>query len=167
MSKQSMKYSILKIHISSVHEGQKEFKCDMCEKCFATNHYLKEHQKLCVYHEVKITLSSDSSKSQFLCSICSKIFARAEKLRTHIKENHVTNKMAACDVCCKEFRSKSRLNHHRRTVHDRETKEPLVFARENDFNPMGYLCTGLSKRIATLMVNSPHMDLQHILTRGC
>ena len=41
------------------------------------------------------------------------------------------------------------------------------FARENDFNPMGYLCTGLSKRIATLMVNSPHMDLQHILTRGC
>ena len=39
--------------------------------------------------------------------------------------------------------------------------------RHNDFNPMGYLCTGLSKRIATLMVNSPHMDLQHILTRGC
>ena len=42
---------------------------------------------------------------------------------------------------------------------ERSERSHWFFARENDFNPMGYLCTGLSKRIATLMVNSTHMDL--------
>ena len=32
---------------------------------------------------------------------------------------------------------------------------------------MGYLTVGWSWRVVILMVNSTHMDLQHILTRGC
>ena len=41
------------------------------------------------------------------------------------------------------------------------------FARENDFNPMGYLDLWNSYRVVTLVVHSAHMDLQYMLTRGC
>ena len=46
---QQTKFS-LKDHISSLHEGKKPFKCDICGSSFSRKHYLKVH---IAYHEKK------------------------------------------------------------------------------------------------------------------
>ena len=33
----------MNIHIRSVHEGKKQFKCEMCDKSFTNKHNLKGH----------------------------------------------------------------------------------------------------------------------------
>ena len=54
--------SKIQTHIAGVHEGRKDFHCDLCEKAFADRSNLKRH--VSSYHEGE----------KFNCEICKKGF---------------------------------------------------------------------------------------------
>ena len=71
----SAKY--LKIHINSVHNGQKDHKCDSCGKTFCYSGHLKTHFSL-VHNKQK----------DHKCDLCGKEFSQAGHLKKHINAIH-------------------------------------------------------------------------------
>ena len=67
----------LKTHISVVHEGKKNYQCDRCEKSFGYVTHLKNH--ISVVHE---------GIKKFACSLCSLKFSSNFNLKQHVKNNH-------------------------------------------------------------------------------
>ena len=64
-------------HINTVHERQKDQKCEFCEESFSMPSTLKNHIK--IIH----ALNKDQS-----CHICSKSFFIKNQLTQHIKRDH-------------------------------------------------------------------------------
>lgn len=74
-----------------------EFKCDICEKTFATSIYLNCHKK--------------RHTQTFKCHLCPKEFKMKSSLRLHLKR-HNNELDYICEVCGKGFILKSYLNEH-------------------------------------------------------
>jgi KRAB domain-containing zinc finger protein len=53
---------MLKVHVASVHEGDKPFNCDICNYCFSKRDKLKRH--IASIHEGKKPLKCD------ICDYC-------------------------------------------------------------------------------------------------
>jgi hypothetical protein len=68
--------SSLQSHIKSVHEGDKPFRCDICQESFSDKGKLNRHVKLA--HEKQI----------YSCSFCEKSYSRKDRLTDHMKKNH-------------------------------------------------------------------------------
>ena len=58
------------MHVATVHEGQKQFKCDICNAKFGHKCNLNKH-----VHE---------GKKQFKCDICNAHFGVKQNLNTHV-----------------------------------------------------------------------------------
>ena len=67
----------LKIHINSVHNGQKDHKCDSCGKVFSKSAILKQH-----------TNAVHNGQKDHKCDLCGKAFSQAGYLKIHIKTIH-------------------------------------------------------------------------------
>ena len=63
----------LKMHIRTVHEGQKRSICDMCNKSFSQSGYLTVHIRR--FHE---------GRKDYRCDSCKKLFTAAYSLKEHI-----------------------------------------------------------------------------------
>ena len=98
----------LKLHIASVHEGQKNHKCHLCESAFVQASQLKTHIKN-VHLKVRSTP----------CDICQKVFARPSDLKAHIKIVHEKIKEHVCQICHKAFGNIWNLEKHNATVHEK------------------------------------------------
>jgi len=79
------------------------FKCDQCEKDFATKVSLQCH------------INRHKSSSQ-KCNQCGKLYTTVDSLRKHIANMH-SEKRVQCDECEKMFSSITRLNFHKKQVH--------------------------------------------------
>ena len=64
-------------HINSVHNGQKDHKCDSCEKSFSSSGYLKKHIN-----------SVHNGQKDHKCDSCGKVFSQAGDLKAHINAVH-------------------------------------------------------------------------------
>ena len=64
-------------HISNVHEGNKPFKCSICNKKFGRKDVLKDH--ISAVHE---------GIKRHQCTICEKAFSRKDKLARHMLQVH-------------------------------------------------------------------------------
>ena len=71
------KPSKLKLHIATVHEGQKSFECSTCQSSFKQNGHLKAHIE-----------SVHEGKKPFHCTICDSSFRRNTHLTRHIASVH-------------------------------------------------------------------------------
>ncbi|NWS43329.1 ZBT11 protein, partial [Probosciger aterrimus] len=91
----------LKMHLA-LHEVQKQFKCDLCEKSFVTKRSLQEH------------MSIHTGESKYLCSICGKSFHRASGLSKHIKKHQPKPEVRGyqCTQCEKSFYEARDLRQH-------------------------------------------------------
>ena len=64
-------------HTKTVHEGQRNYKCESCEKSYVQSGYLKKHIK--TIHE---------GSKDHKCGFCERAFSLASNLKSHIKRIH-------------------------------------------------------------------------------
>jgi len=95
------KNSKLMLHIEYVHEKKSPFKCNVCNKLYASLPMLKKHQ---VMH----------SNVSFVCKLCNFSFRRKEYLFRHARI-HLDTKAFKCDTCQKTFHRLEHLNKHQTT----------------------------------------------------
>ena len=77
----------LKIHINSVHNGQKDHKCVSCGKSFSESGSLKTHIN-----------AVHNGQRDHKCDSCGKSFAQSVVLRRHIFSVHNGQKDYKCDL---------------------------------------------------------------------
>ena len=93
----------LKEHSTSVHEGKKQFKCDICT--FTQKWYLLAN-----------SVSSHEGEKPFKCDICSSSFAR----KSNLKVVHGGKKPFECDTCSDTFPQKDELAVYLASIHERK-----------------------------------------------
>ena len=99
----------LKSHIEGVHEGIKNFTCNICDKSFSLHQSLKAHIKY--YHE--------SNGEENKCDLCNKTFTLPGTLKAHIQEVHQDIKAHQCPYCDdKAFKRSFDLKKHLKKVHE-------------------------------------------------
>ena len=64
-------------HIMTLHEEQRNYKCDSCGKSFTSAHWLKNHVN--ILHE---------GQRNYKCDSCEKSFTQSGSLNNHIKTLH-------------------------------------------------------------------------------
>ena len=77
----------LKIHMQTVHGGNKDYKCESCSKSFSLAHNLKKH--IHTVHE---------RHKDYKCESCGKSFSRAQNLKKHIHTVHERHKDYKCNL---------------------------------------------------------------------
>ncbi|XP_034426787.1 histone-lysine N-methyltransferase PRDM9-like [Hippoglossus hippoglossus] len=85
------KSGFLRRHEQTVHANAKSYRCDRCEKVFATPSKLKQHQKsnTCMkYH---------CTSEPFSCSFCQFSFTVKSYLIKHIKRHHPVEFLSHCE----------------------------------------------------------------------
>ena len=95
-------------HIRMVHEGEKNFKCKICDKSFFTNQLLRRHIN-CVHKKMK----------NFHCEICNRSFSQRSNLKLHTRTIHEGIKDFKCKFCSKEYSRNDKLNEHIQLVHEK------------------------------------------------
>ena len=65
------------LHTVSVHEGDKPFKCNLCDKSFASKTMLNNH-----------IASTHEEKKPYRCDICDKSFKTKSNMKTHYTSVH-------------------------------------------------------------------------------
>ena len=127
-----MVQSNLKRHVEIVHEGIKNYQCQICEQKFSHSGKLQKHVKI-IHEGIK----------DYQCHICDKKFGRSGYLKTHIKVFHEGIKDYQCHICVKKFDQLRRLKKHVKTVHVHEgvdqgmktmEKHALDFSNINGFD---------------------------------
>ncbi|CAB0044739.1 unnamed protein product, partial [Trichogramma brassicae] len=94
-------------HQKTIHEGQKNYVCDKCEKKFGQKGNLLIHQK--AVHE---------GRKDYACDDCGKKFGQKSHLLCHQRTVHEGRKNYACDNCPKQFGRGSDLYRHQKIVHE-------------------------------------------------
>ena len=88
-----------------VHKEGRNFKCDICEKCFKTMEILKVHVRIHGPEEERYTHN---------CEVCGRKFTQKANLDSHMR-THTGDRPFKCDFCTKTFSQKGNLDEHRRT----------------------------------------------------
>ena len=89
----------LRIHIKSVHEGQRNHKCDSCEKDYIHSSDLKKH----------IFGKHNPNKILYKCDICEKSLSSVKSLKLHMSKHIVPQKdpKKSSDVSSENLESES------------------------------------------------------------
>ena len=95
----------LKHHISSVHEGNKPFQCNICLAKFVGVINLKKHSRI------------HAGNKPCQCPLCDASFIRNCYLTRHIEVNHAGEKPFPCLKCEESFTSVRHLKNHTRAIH--------------------------------------------------
>ena len=126
--------SNLKRHLSTVHEGKKDHKCDYCGKEYfekkRLNHHIKrEHDKI-----------RDEK-----CNQCEKLFFSKELVQKHIRNFH---KHFSCHLCDESFPTNaylvehSNMKHRKEVVHDATKDKVCSICGEEFFQVYGIFHAG-------------------------
>ena len=91
----------LRIHIKTIHQGHKDFKCDSCGNSFRRVDQMRLHIK-----------TIHKANRDFKCDSCGKSFSQAAHLRGHIKIIHEVRKDFKCDSSGKSFSQSCNLRTH-------------------------------------------------------
>lgn len=92
-------------HIKNVHEKQKNFLCDACDKAFGSKSDLQRH------------VDGVHKKKTYSCFFCPTTLQCETSLIRHISEKHKDQKLYPCDVCGQSFGNTKELKTHKLTAH--------------------------------------------------
>ena len=96
----------LQIHVKTVHENLKPYRCSICNKSFGHKSEVKRHIKT-IHEKLKL----------FGCEVCNKMFGHRDTLKVHVKTVHEKLKPHQCEFCKKYFGQKQNLSTHIKSVH--------------------------------------------------
>lgn len=103
------KPSMLKIHMLYSHGGEKNFKCNICDKAFFTKGKLKQH------------IDATHGERPWVCELCNRNFSKRYKLGEHMKQTHKITLLPAkrftCSLCGVSFDRNKLLQIHLRDQH--------------------------------------------------
>ena len=128
------------MHIDTVHEGKRPFKCDTCQTTFSHRTGLNRHVEN--IHEKNKPFRCDICKLRFSrrnclirhmesihdrnlpiqCNFCDFKCSFESNLKNHIANVHLGNKPFSCDFCVSKYAAKSALRKHVLRVH--KSKKP-------------------------------------------
>ena len=125
----------VKLHMKTVHQGAKDFCCELCGKSYTNNtslqdHIRAQHEKKWEYkcskcdkaYNTKRTLKQHFNAihlgQKHQCAKCGKVCTYYHDLRKHDIVAHQKIKKYKCDQCGKDFFYVHSLNIHVRTAHE-------------------------------------------------
>ncbi|XP_053601024.1 zinc finger protein 62 homolog isoform X1 [Plodia interpunctella] len=79
----------------------KQWQCDVCQKCFTTKYFLKKHKRL------------HTGETPYACSQCNKTFTFQQSYHKHLLY-HNDEKPHTCNFCGRAFKELSTLHNHQR-----------------------------------------------------
>ena len=94
-----------------VHEGIKDFKCELCPYATATGKELRNH--ITVVHE---------KRKDYNCDTCGKLFGDSGYLSTHIKTVHGNTRDYNCKYCPRDFKTLSSKKEHEQVCPNNKQK---------------------------------------------
>lgn len=117
----------LKRHIEVIHNGQTNYQCEYCKKCFRWDSSLRTHLKThtnerphqcasCSFSfrrscDLKRHMITHTNEKNYSCQHCDKKFTRNSSLQRHIRA-HFGDKPYLCNVCGKRFNESFFLKEH-------------------------------------------------------
>ena len=90
--------SNVKLHIST-HNGEKPYKCQLCQKSFVRSSHVKEHMRI------------HTGEAPYKCQLCQKLFNFSGNLKMHMR-THTGQKPYKCQFCHNSFSQSSNLKTH-------------------------------------------------------
>ncbi|KAJ4425947.1 hypothetical protein ANN_27573 [Periplaneta americana] len=97
---ETIKHSVPFANILRAHRGKKQFKCQVCGKCFAQASNLEMHRHI-------------TGEKLFMCEVCGKCFLQPSELKRHTRV-HTGEKPYKCNDCGKSFAQSGELKKHGR-----------------------------------------------------
>ncbi|XP_075041072.1 uncharacterized protein LOC142100987 [Mixophyes fleayi] len=152
--------------------GRKQYKCDLCGRCFSDPSNLRRHKNIHTGlrpYECDVCGSSFRQKSQldrhhlvhtgerpFRCAFCSKGFRDSTELRVHFRV-HTGERPYSCSVCQKSFSRICYMKRHQEkhtkaeslVVQKTENSHIMTHASENEEIPEEFQCSFCSNWFET------------------
>ena len=110
-------------------QNSSHHQCSKCDKYFATNHYLKVHEK-----------SAHSTEKPFQCHICGRKFSQRPGFTYHMRSVHTGEKRYSCRICGKSFIQLGTIKRHVET--HQEVKAALMAMTASNAALTGLANTG-------------------------
>ena len=87
-------------HQQRMHTGEKLYACEFCEKSFTARSHLKTHKRI------------HTGEKPYACEFCEKCFNQSSDLKRH-RNIHTGEKPFGCNFCDKRFSHPNSLRHHK------------------------------------------------------
>ncbi|XP_050516855.1 zinc finger protein 19-like [Diabrotica virgifera virgifera] len=100
-----------------LHKKEKPFVCDICQQTFRTSIGARNHKDSAHYE-----LLNGQKNEKLHCKMCNKHYANRSGLDEHNYRHHrelCTRKPVLCDICLRDFPSKSAMRRHK-SSHSKE-----------------------------------------------
>ncbi|KAH8406554.1 hypothetical protein KR215_007337 [Drosophila sulfurigaster] len=132
------------------HRGEKDFQCEICDKCFCTTSELKRHMRkhtgerpfACQYcgrcfsdYTTRVKHErTHTNERPYACGTCGKAFTTGYILKNHML-THSGLRSYRCDLCDKSFMLPTHLSTHMRTGVHKRTVEKYQLKQQMQHDP--------------------------------